>query len=255
MNRVVSNISNRREAGRRLAQKLTAYANHPQAIVLGIPRGGVPVAYEIANTLKLPLDVCLVKKLCLTDDPETAIGAIAEDALLPNYSSITIIPQNTAQHGLDPEEVKAMSIKAWIRYAAQEKAELSWRDSCYLKFRPMLRVSQRTVIVVDDGIATGQTMQAAIAVLKRHKPEKIIIATPVASKSAIEQLATQVDDFICLMKPKYLGAVDLWYKDSTQTTDREVCDLLSQMSYKTLAASYSLPSYTKDNRNARTRTS
>ena len=236
----ISNISNRREAGRRLAQKLTAYANHPEAIVLGLPRGGVPVAYEIANTLNLPLDVCLVKKLCLTDDPQTAIGAIAEDALLLNHSSITIIPQNTAQHGLAPEEVKAMSIQAWIRYAAREKAKLKCRDDYYRSFRSMLSVSQRTVIVVDDGIATGQTMQAAIAVLRRHKPKKIIIATPVTSKSAREQLARQVDDFVCLMKPKYLGAVDLWYEDFTQTTDREVCDLLSRISYKTLAKSYSL---------------
>ncbi|AFZ38118.1 phosphoribosyltransferase (plasmid) [Stanieria cyanosphaera PCC 7437] len=249
-------FSNRQEAGRRLATKLTAYANHPQAIVLGIPRGGVPVAYEIAKTLNLPLDVCLAKKLGLPNDPEITIGAITEDAQLPdNCSNITIINQNTTQHRVNSEKIKNTSFRTWLRYAAREKAELRWRDRYYQSFRPMLRVSQHTVIVVDDGIITGQTMQAAIAVLKRHKPEKIIIATPVAPLPAIEQLATQVDDFICLIKPKYLGAVDLWYEDFTPTTDREVCDVLSQVTHKILASSYSLPSYTKDNRYARTRKS
>ena len=165
-------FTNRQEAGQRLAQQLTAYANHPEAIVLGIPRGGVPVAYEIAKTLNLPLDVCLAKKLGLPNEPKTTIGAITEDAQLPDgCSNITIINQNTAQHQVNSEKIQNISLRTWLRYAAQEKAELSWRDSCYLKFRPMLRVSQRTVIVVDDGIATGQTMQAAIAVLKRHKPK------------------------------------------------------------------------------------
>ncbi|WP_036486578.1 phosphoribosyltransferase [Myxosarcina sp. GI1] len=234
MNRV---FPNRREAGRRLAQKLTAYANHPQAIVLGIPRGGVPVAYKIANTLNLPLDVCLVKKLSLPNHPETAMGAIAEDELLPEYcGNITIIPQNTAQiHKVNSEQIQAI--------AARAKVELRWRDRCYRSFRPMLKIPQRTVIVVDDGIATGQTMQAAVAVLKRHKPEKIIIATPVASKPAIEELAAKVDDFVCLMKPKALVAVGFWYEDFTQTKDREVCDLLSQQTCKTLAHQTSAMSY------------
>ncbi|PSB09327.1 phosphoribosyl transferase [Pleurocapsa sp. CCALA 161] len=224
-------FSNRREAGKKLAQKLTAYANHPQAIVLGLPRGGVPVAYEIAKTLNLPLDVCLVKKLGLPNNPETAMGAVVEDELLPDYcGNITIINQNTTQiHGVNSEQLRAI--------AAQAKVELRWRDRCYRSFRPLLKISQHIVIIVDDGIATGQTMEAAVTVLRRHKPKKIIIATPVASKSAIEQLATQVDDFICLIKPKYLGAVDFCYEDFTQTTDREVCDLLSQMSYKTLVTS------------------
>ena len=222
-------FSNRREAGQKLAQKLSSYANHPQAIVLGLPRGGVPVAYEIAKSLNLPLDVCLVKKLGLPNHPETAMGAIAEDELLPDYcGNITIINQNTAQlHGVDSEQIQAI--------AARAKVELRWRDRCYRSFRPMLKIPQSTIIVVDDGIATGQTMEAAVTVLRQHKPEKIIIATPVASKSVIKQLAAKVDNFVCLMKPKSLVAVGFWYEDFTQTTDREVCDLLSQETCKTLA--------------------
>lgn len=224
---------NRREAGKRLATKLTAYANHPQAIVLGLARGGVPVAYEIAKTLNLPLDVCLVKKLGLPNDPEIAMGAIVEDALLPNYcGNITIIDRETGEiHGVDSEQLRAI--------AALAKAELRWRERCYRSFRPMLKIPQRSVIVVDDGVATGQTMQATVNVLQRHKPEKIIIATPVAALPAIEQLVTQVDDFAYLAKPKSLDTVD-WYKDFTQTTDREICDLLSQQTCKTSFCAHSL---------------
>ena len=227
-------FSNRREAGKRLATKLTAYANHPQAIVLGLARGGVPVAYEIAKTLNLPLDVCLVKKLGLPNDPEIAMGAIVEDALLPNYSgNVNIIDRETGEiHGVDSEQLRAI--------AALAKAELRWRERCYRSFRPMLKIPQRSVIVVDDGVATGQTMQATVNVLQRHKPEKIIIATPVAALPAIEQLATPVDDFAYLAKPKSLDTVNSWYEDFTQTTDREICDLLSQQTCKTSFCGHSL---------------
>ncbi len=220
-------LLNREEAGRKLAAKLTAYLNHPQAIVLGLPRGGVPVAHEIAKSLNLPLDVCLVRKLGLPQNPEVAMGAIAEEALVHDYSgNITIVDENTTQmHGIDAEQVQAI--------AAREKAELRWRDRCYRHFRPMLRVVNRIVILVDDGIATGLTMHAAVTVLKQKQPEKIIIATPVASSSALEQLKPQVDDITCLITPKYFGAVGLWYADFQQISDREVCDLLSQETQKT----------------------
>ncbi|MGL5795322.1 MAG: phosphoribosyltransferase family protein, partial [Waterburya sp.] len=130
---------NRREAGRQLAEQLTDYANHPQAIVLGLPRGGVPVAYEIAKILNLPLDVCLVKKLGLPDSSETAMGAIAEDALIHDYSgNITIIDKNMTQvHGVNAEQRNAI--------AAQAKAELKWRAECYRHCRPMLKIRQHTV--------------------------------------------------------------------------------------------------------------
>lgn len=213
---------NRQEAGKRLALKLIAYHNMSKAIVLGLPRGGVPVAYEIAKNLNLPLDVCLVKKLGLPNCPETAMGAIAEDALLHDYSGkITIIDQEQAQiSGVSPEQIKAI--------AAKEKAELRWRESCYRHFRPLLTIANRTVIVADDGIATGLTMHAAVEVLRQHQPEKIIIATPVASWQAVKQLEPQVDDITCLVTSKSLGAVGFWYENFSQITDQEVCDLLAQ---------------------------
>ncbi|HHP7230331.1 MAG TPA: phosphoribosyltransferase [Xenococcaceae cyanobacterium] len=215
-------LPNRKEAGRRLAAELIDYSNHPQAIVLGLPRGGVPVAYEIANQLNLPLDVCLVRKLGLPSNPEVAVGAIAEAALLPDYNgNITIIDQNTAQmHGVEPAQIEAI--------AAKEQAELRWRDRCYRHFRPMLEIRDRIVILVDDGMATGLTMHAAVTAVRKQQPEKIILAIPVASTSAIEQLKTQTDAIICLITPEYFSAVGFWYEDFTQVSDRQVCDLLSQ---------------------------
>lgn len=225
-------LPNRKEAGYRLAKKLTAYANHPRSIVLGLPRGGVPVAYEVAKDLNLPLDVCLVRKLSIPDRPETEIGAIVEDALLHNYSGkIAIIDRNMAQiHGVEGEQIEAIAAKA--------KAELRWRDRCYRNFRPMLNIRNRVVILVDDGIATGLTMHSAVTVLRQHQPEKIIIATPVASLSAIERLQTQVDEITCLITPTYFRAVGFWYEDFAPITDREVCDLLSQPTRKTAAGCY-----------------
>ncbi len=217
-------LTNRREAGRRLAKKLTAYANHPQTIVLGLPRGGVPVAYEIAKALNLPLDVCLVRKLAVPENPEFAIGAIAEDSLITSYSGeIIIIDENTTQtKGLDKEEINAI--------AAQEKAELKWRDRCYRHFRSPMEIRERIVILVDDGIATGLTIHAAVTALKQHEPAKIIIAVPVVSLEIIGQFKAQFDniEIICIKSPKYLSAVSFWYEDFTETTDREVCELLSE---------------------------
>ena len=214
-------LLDRQEAGYRLAQKLIAYQNHAQAIVLGLPRGGVPVAYEIARKLNLPLDVCLVRKLGLPQNPEVAVGAIAEDALLHNYDgNITVIDQDTAQiHHINQQQLQAI--------AAKVKAELRWRDNCYRHCRPMVQIKHRIVIVVDDGIATGLTMHAAITVLQKHQPQKIIIATPVASPSAIKQLKPLVDEVVCLFTPQHFNAVSLWYRNFQQVSDQEVCDLLS----------------------------
>ena len=214
-------LLNRQEAGYRLAQKLIAYQNHPQGVILGLPRGGVPVAYEIAHELHLPLDVCLVRKLGLPQNPEVAVGAVAEDALLHNYSgNITIVDRDTAQiHQIDHQQIQAI--------AAKVKAELRWRDNCYRHCRPMAQIRDRIVIVVDDGIATGLTMHAAVKVLQKHQPQKIIIATPVASPSAIQQLKPEVDEIVCLFTPQHFNAVSVWYQDFQQVSDQEVCDLLS----------------------------
>lgn len=232
VNKMNTILPNRKEAGRRLAKKLTVYANHPQAIVLGLPRGGVPVAYEIARELNLPLDVCLVKKLDLPKSPDTAMGAIAEAALVPDYSGkITIINENLAQ-------IQKVGREQFRAIAAREHAELRWRDRCYRSFRPMLKIIDRVIILVDDGVTTGLTMQAAVTALKRHQPKKIIIATPVVSKLALERLNHQVSELVCLIVPKYFKAVDFCYEEFPSISDRQVCDLLSQETQKTLARSY-----------------
>ena len=221
VNKMNTILQDRQEAGSRLASKLTAYFNHPQAIVLGLPRGGVPVAHEVARILNLPLDVCLVKKLGLPWKREVAVGVVAEDSLLPNYTgNITIIDEKKPQlYGLDGETLKAI--------AATAKAELQWRDRTYRHYRPMLPISERIVIVVDDGIATGLTMRAVVKILHQHQPQKIIIVAPIASRDAIEQLRSDVDEIICLVTPQF-GAISLWYRDYCQISDRVVCDLLSQ---------------------------
>ena len=225
-------FSNRRDAGQKLAQQLTAYTDKPDAIVLALPRGGVPIAFEVAKKLNLPLDVCLVRKIGLPDSPETAMGAIAEDALVNNYGDyITIIDRHTKNiYGVEQSEIQAV--------VAREKAELRWRATCYRHYRPMLAVANRTVIVVDDGMATGLTMHAAVEALSQHQPMEIVVATPVASWQAIAKLELQVDDLICLETPKALGAVGFWYEDFAQTTDQEVCELLSRQTCKPYAESY-----------------
>lgn len=215
-------FSDRREAGRKLAQKLTSYADCPQATVLGLPRGGVPVAYEIAQNLNLPLDVCLVKKIGLPHYPEVAVGAVVEDALIRNHSSqIAAFDRNTARrNGITRGTIEAI--------AARVKAELKWRESYYRQHRPLRKIDNSVVIVVDDGIATGLTMYAAVTALQQHKPQKIIIAAPVALEQILHELETLVDEIACLVIPKSLGAVGFWYRDFSQISDEEVCNLLSQ---------------------------
>ena len=222
---------NRCDAGQKLARQLTVYTNNPDVIVLALPRGGVPVAYEIAQSLNLPLDVCLVRKIGLPDNPETAMGAIAENASIDNDSNyITIIDRaRIDSYGVEQSQIQTIATK--------EKAELRCRESCYHDYRPMLTISDRIVIIVDDGIATGLTMHAAVKALSRHQPTKIIIAVPVASWQAIATLEGEVDNLICLEAPKTLGAVGFWYEDFSQTTDEEVCNLLQRQNCQYFAES------------------
>lgn len=222
-------FTNRRDAGQKLAVELLDYANQPQSIVLGLPRGGVPVAYEIAKKLHLPLDVCLVRKLSSPEDPEVAMGAVAENSLIHDYDGhITILDQEQVQaSGLESQEVQAI--------AAQEKAELRWRESCYRHYRPMVSVDHRNVIIVDDGMATGLTMHAAVEALQQQQPTAIMVAIPVASPMAIAKIKNLVDNYICLFVPHSLGAVGFWYEDFRQITDQEVCTLLSRQTCQDLA--------------------
>lgn len=207
-------LQNRTEAGQLLASRLTAYADCPDGLVLALPRGGVPVAFEIARKLHLPLDVCLVRKLGVPGHKELAMGAIASN-------DVTIVNRDVVNWlHVSPETIE--------RVAAQEKEELARRDRVYRGNRPAPEIRDRTIILVDDGIATGATIRAAIATLRQQQPKEIVVAVPVAAPSVCQELRTEVDKLICLRKPEPLHSISLWYEDFSQTTDEEVRQLLAR---------------------------
>jgi len=213
---------NRTEAGRRLAQRLVAYAGLPDVLVLGLPRGGVPVAFEVARALEAPLDVFIVRKLGVPGHEELAMGAIASGGI----------------RVLNDDVVRSLSIPDRVIEAvtARELRELRWRERAYRGDRPPPDVRGRTVILVDDGIATGSTMRAAIAALRRLEPTRLIVAVPTAAPSACDEIRGEADDCICEMMPDPFHAVGLWYEDFSQTTDDEVRDLLDEAASETTAA-------------------
>ncbi|MDJ0707715.1 MAG: phosphoribosyltransferase [Leptolyngbyaceae cyanobacterium MO_188.B28] len=209
---------NRTEAGRLLAQQLTAYANCENTIVLGLPRGGVPVAFEVAKLLNLPLDVCLVRKLGAPGRKELAMGAIAADGI------------RILNHGVvDWLDISDQIIE---QITAQEKVELDRRERCYRGYRPFPKLQNCTLILVDDGVATGSTLRAAIAILKHHQPAKLVVAVPIASPSTVKELKAEVDQVVCLQTPEQLQSISLWYKDFTQTSDETVCALLNAIHFE-----------------------
>ncbi len=212
-------LANRTKAGRLLALKLKAYANRSDVIVLALPRGGVPVAFEIAKALNLPLDICLVRKLGVPEHPELAMGAIA-------MGGVIVINEDIVQW-------RKISQQTIVEVIDREKEELDRRDRVYRGNRPLPQVRDRTVILVDDGIATGSTIRAAVTVLKKEQPQKIIIAVPVAPPSTCQQLKAEVDKVICLLKPEHLYSISIWYDNFSQTTDAEVRKLLEMASPKT----------------------
>jgi putative phosphoribosyl transferase len=209
----------RTEAGRLLAAQLGEYANRSDVWVLGLPRGGVPVAYEIAQALNLPLDICLVRKLGVPGQPELAMGAIAPDDVMV----------------LNHEILKSIGISrlALQQVVEDEQQELERRDRAYRENRPTPDVQGKTVILVDDGIATGSTLRAAIATLRHHNPKEIVVAVPVAAVSTCELLRAIVDKIICLSTPEPLNSIGMWYVDFSQTSDQEVRHLLAQQTIKT----------------------
>jgi putative phosphoribosyl transferase len=203
----------RKEAGRRLAEELSEYADRADALVLGLPRGGVPVAHEVARVLNLPLDVFLVRKLGLPGHEELAMGAIASGGIrVLNESVLRAYP-------VDERTVAAV--------AAAEQQELERRERAYRGSRPSLEVRGRTVILVDDGLATGSTMRAAAAALRAQDPAKLVVAVPVAARETCDDLRAEVDDVVCAMTPEPFYAVGLWYEDFSQTSDEEVQKLLN----------------------------
>jgi putative phosphoribosyl transferase len=202
----------RAEAGQQLAQELLAYDRHLQAIVMGLPRGGVPVAYPIAKTLQLPLDICLVHKLGVPDDPEVAMGAI--DLYGHRWLNQQIITRL---------QISAASID---RVAEVELQELQRRNCLYRGNRPPADLAEKIVILVDDGLATGATMRSAIELIQPQQPAKIIVAVPVAFSGGVDRLLDSIDLLVCLMIPKQFQSISSWYENFSQTTDAEVCALL-----------------------------
>jgi len=202
----------RSEAGQILAAKLSAYANRPDVLVLGLPRGGVPVAFEVARALDAPLDVFLVRKLGVPGHEELAMGAIASGGVVV----------------LNDAVVRALGIpdSAIDAVAADEQRELDRRERSYRDARPPPDVRDRTVILVDDGLATGSTMRAAAAALCEQHPDRLVVAVPVAAPETCDELASEVDEIVCTITPEPFYAVGLWYEDFSQTTDQEVRDLL-----------------------------
>jgi predicted phosphoribosyltransferase len=204
----------RREAGRLLAAKLTAYANRPDVIVLALPRGGVPVGYEVARALGAPLDVFVVRKLGVPGYEELAMGAVATGGVR------VLNDQVVSRLGIPEHVIDAV--------AAREQQELARRERLYRGGRPPLDVRNRTVILVDDGLATGATMHAAIAALRQLHPARIVVAVPTASAETCEEMRAEADDVICAVTPEPFQAVGRWYQDFSQTMDEEVQDLLKR---------------------------
>jgi predicted phosphoribosyltransferase len=204
----------RTEAGRLLATQLSRYAGRPDVVVLGLPRGGVPVAYEVSRSLAAPLDVFLVRKLGVPGHEEVAMGAIAT-------GGVRVLSQDLLrQLGIGPAAVEEV--------AAREQRELERREAAYRGSRPPPEVAGRTAILVDDGLATGSTMRAAAEALRRLGPARIVVGVPVAAPETCRELARLVDDVVCAVTPRPFYAVGQWYQDFSETSDEEVRSLLAR---------------------------
>jgi putative phosphoribosyl transferase len=205
---------NRLQAGRYLATQLQQYANNPDVIVLALPRGGVPVGFEVAKALHVPLDVFIVRKLGVPGHEELAMGAIATGGIIV----------------LNNEVINMLHIPRRVidAVAAREEQELQRRDHLYRDDRPLPDVKGKIIILVDDGLATGSTMRAAIETLKQEHPAKIVVATPVGAPQTCEELSQLVSQVICAQTPEPFYGVGYWYQNFEQTSDQEVHDLLAQ---------------------------
>src|SRR6266851_3473606 len=206
----------RRDAGRLLADKLAAYANRPDVIVLALPRGGVPVAHEVARRLVAPMDVFVVRKLGVPGHEELAMGAVATGGVC------VLNDQLVERLGIPEQMIDAV--------ASRERQELARRERLYRGGSPPPDVHGRTVILVDDGLATGATMFAAIEALRKLNPARIVVAVPTASPDTCEEMKKKADEVICAITPEPFHAVGRWYRDFSQTTDEEVAALLAQQS-------------------------
>jgi putative phosphoribosyl transferase len=205
---------NRYEADEFLAEQLSAYANKPNVLVLALPRGGVPVAAQVARRLNAPLDVLVVRKLGLPDHPELAMGAIATGGVRVENRDV-----------IDALRIPSIVIDA---VAAQEQEELVRRERAYRDDLPPPKVEGKTVIIVDDGIATGSTIVAAVAALRQLRASRIVAAAPTIARSTYDYLRRVADQVVAVIAPEEFDGVGQWYEDFSQTTDEEVRALLGQ---------------------------
>ena len=208
-------FGNRREAGVELAASLRHYAGRNDVVVLALPRGGLPVAFEVAEALDAPLDIFLVRKLGLPGHPELAMGAIAS-------GGVRVLNDDVVRwYDIPDRAIEAV--------ARTEQAELERREQEYRQGRSLIDLRGKTVILVDDGLATGSTMKAAVQAVRRHAPAQVIVAVPVGSLGSCEELAEISDETVCARIPEPFSAVGQWYYDFSQTTDEEVRQLLEEI--------------------------
>ena len=204
----------RREAGRVLASRLQTYAGRDDVVVLALPRGGVPVAYEVASALGAPLDVFLVRKLGTPGHRELAMGAIAS-------GGVRVLNDDVVRwYGISESAIESV--------ARDEAAELERREHAYRDGRPAPDLTNRIVILVDDGLATGSTMRAGAQAVRLHRPSRVVVAVPVGARQTCSEIAAVADEVICARMPEPFSAVGQWYLDFDQTDDDEVRDLLQK---------------------------
>lgn len=216
-------FKDRTDAGRKLAAQLTRYANRGDVLLLALPRGGVPVAYQVAKQLKAPLDVFLVRKLGVPGYEELAMGAIAE-------GGVRVINEELVNYlGIPDEVIEGV--------AAVQQRELERRARAYRGNRPPPDVEDRIVILIDDGLATGSTMRAAAAALRPQKSRRLVVAVPVSSSETCDEFRSEVDEIVCAVTPQHFQGVGAWYQDFSQTSDEEVRELLKRTTQKGQVAS------------------
>jgi putative phosphoribosyl transferase len=208
----------RREAGQKLAARLQSYRDRPDVVVLALPRGGVPVGFELARELNLPLDVFVVRKLGVPWQPELAMGAVASGGV----------------RFLNRDVVRSLRVSEQeiSEVTAREEQTLKEREQLFRDARPAPHIEGKTVILVDDGLATGASMRAAVAALRQRSPARIVVAVPVGSASTCQEMEKEADEVVCLVTPEPFWAVGQWYADFSPTTDQEVRELLQQAKHQ-----------------------
>ena len=213
-------FKDRRDAGKKLALELMHHAGRSDVLILALPRGGVPVAYEVALALNVPLDILIVRKLGLPGREELALGAIASGGTrVLNHDIIRMLSI--------PEEVINFVVR-------NETQELQRRENSYRGNQPFRSLRDRTVILIDDGLATGASMRAAVAAIRAAQPRRIVVAVPVAAEETCEALRPEVDEIVCAVTPELFYGVSRWYDDFSQTTDGEVRRLLQEANQQQL---------------------